>query len=133
MSKPIIAAKAPAKTELEAGKNYYWCRCGRSQSQPFCDGSHRGTEFTPQAFTPKEDGEAHLCMCKHTGNPPYCDGSHAKLPKEDEQPLQNVNASSGSVQPTPEEPTVKTIHDFTTQWDTENEEPTTRSVAAATA
>ena len=76
---PKIAQKGPYSVDLEAGKSYHWCACGRSQNQPFCDGSHRVTEFTPLAFTAKETKSAHLCGCKHTKNAPYCDGSHAKL------------------------------------------------------
>jgi len=76
---PKIAQKGPFAVKLEAGKNYHWCACGGSKNQPFCDGSHKGTEFTPLSFTAEKSGEAHLCGCKHTKNPPYCDGSHAKL------------------------------------------------------
>ena len=79
MSKPIIAAKEPAVVNLEDGKDYYWCSCGRSASQPFCDGSHAGTDFVPEHFTVLESGEAGLCQCKHTKNPPFCDCSHAHL------------------------------------------------------
>ncbi|HHO69367.1 MAG TPA: CDGSH iron-sulfur domain-containing protein [Gammaproteobacteria bacterium] len=66
----------PVEVELEAGKTYYWCRCGRSASQPFCDGSHKGTGVEPLAFSPEQAGKAWLCVCKRTANPPYCDGSH---------------------------------------------------------
>lgn len=76
---PKIAKKGPFAVDLEAGKNYHWCTCGGSKNQPFCDGTHKGTEFVPFAFTAKESGTAHLCGCKHTKNPPYCDGSHRKL------------------------------------------------------
>ena len=76
---PKIAQKGPYSVDLEAGKSYHWCACGRSQNQPFCDGSHKVTEFTPLAFTATETKSAHLCGCKHTKNAPYCDGSHAKL------------------------------------------------------
>ena len=76
---PTIAKKGPFAVDLEAGKNYHWCTCGKSQKQPFCDGSHKGSEFTPLAFTPEKTGTAYLCGCKHTKNPPYCDGSHSKL------------------------------------------------------
>ncbi len=78
-SEPIIAAKAPAKVELEAGKAYFWCRCGRSGNQPFCDGSHRDTGISPLEFTAEKSGNAFLCQCKATANAPFCDGSHAKL------------------------------------------------------
>lgn len=111
MSKPVIAGRKPVGVELNANEEYYWCSCGRSQSQPFCDGSHAGTEFTPLAFKPDESGEAYLCLCKHTSNPPYCDGSHARLGAADAEDKPAPSAG-GSVAPTPEEPTVKFIHDL---------------------
>lgn len=76
---PIIAKKGPFAVELEVGKNYHWCACGKSANQPFCDGSHKGSGITPKSFTPEKSGEAHLCGCKHTKNPPYCDGTHHSL------------------------------------------------------
>jgi len=78
MTEPVIAAKQPVVMELDAG-TYHWCTCGRSAGQPFCDGSHQGTDFTPMAFTVEEKKKVALCACKHTGNPPFCDGAHAKL------------------------------------------------------
>ena len=80
MSEPKIAAREPIGVELEAGKTYYFCTCGKSANQPFCDGSHSSTEFQPQAFTAEKDGKAFLCQCKRTGNAPFCDGAHSKLP-----------------------------------------------------
>ncbi len=79
MTNPIIAEKSPAKVELETGKTSYWCRCGRSKNQPFCDGSHTGTEFSPLEFIAEDTKTAYLCRCKHTGSPPYCDGTHKKF------------------------------------------------------
>lgn len=79
MSKPIIAANQPQKVSLKKGKKYYFCACGRSAKQPFCDGSHKVTSLTPREFTVDEDKEGWLCMCKHTGNPPFCDGTHKKF------------------------------------------------------
>ena len=80
MSQESDATKfTPIEVSLEAEKKYYWCTCGRSQSQPFCDGSHKGTFFVPQAFSVNEDKKAWLCTCKKTGNGPYCDGTHSKL------------------------------------------------------
>ena len=77
--KPKVAAKAPAKVTLEAGKKYFYCTCGQSGTQPFCDGSHSGTGFSPQPFVAENDGDAFLCQCKGTGNAPFCDGSHTKV------------------------------------------------------
>ena len=78
-TRPIIAAKSPARVELEAGKNYTWCRCGRSGSQPFCDGSHAGTGISPVSFVADKTGPAVLCRCKATGDAPFCDGSHMRI------------------------------------------------------
>jgi CDGSH-type Zn-finger protein len=78
MSEPVIADKKPAVLGLELG-TYYWCSCGQSQNQPFCDGSHKGTAFTPLAFEVTEKKQVALCNCKHTGNLPYCDGAHTRL------------------------------------------------------
>lgn len=78
MSEPVIAAKMPAVLELEKG-TYYWCACGRSQNQPFCDGSHAGTGFEPIRYELEEDRRVALCQCKHTGNSPLCDGQHKHL------------------------------------------------------
>ena len=76
---PKIAQKAPYKVEMEAGKAYFWCACGESKNQPFCDGSHKGSTFSPLAFTPAESKTAYLCGCKHSKNAPYCDGAHKAL------------------------------------------------------
>lgn len=110
---PVIAAKSPSKVTLEKGKTYNWCACGRSANQPFCDGSHRGTEFTPLSFEAEEDGDAFLCRCKRTGNAPFCDGTHARL-SEDAAPMPasvDKNAMPSPVA-TPEEPHVALIHDM---------------------
>ena len=78
MSEPTIAAKKPAILELEPG-DYYWCSCGQSSNQPYCDGSHAGTEFTPLKFSVEEKKQVALCQCKKTNNPPFCDGTHSQL------------------------------------------------------
>lgn len=78
MDKPIIAEKAPKMMTLEVG-TYYWCACGRSKNQPFCDGSHKGTDIAPLAFDIKEKKDVWLCQCKHSTNKPFCDGSHRSI------------------------------------------------------
>jgi mannose-6-phosphate isomerase-like protein (cupin superfamily)/CDGSH-type Zn-finger protein len=81
MSTPVVARAKPCLVNLKAGRTYFWCACGRSAKQPFCDGSHKGTEFQPLQFTaPAGNEEGLLCGCKHTGTPPYCDGAHTNLP-----------------------------------------------------
>lgn len=83
MSEPVVADNKPMKVSLTAGEAYTFCACGRSDSQPFCDGSHKATGIAPQRFTPEGSGDAALCCCKHTGNTPYCDGSHKQFGPED--------------------------------------------------
>ncbi|QZZ21469.1 CDGSH iron-sulfur domain-containing protein [Leptothermofonsia sichuanensis E412] len=78
MSEPVIFDTKPVVMDLEPG-SYYWCSCGQSANQPFCDGSHKGTGFTPLKFEIAETKTVALCNCKHTGNTPFCDGSHSKL------------------------------------------------------
>ncbi len=79
MTKGEIAAKAPIGVDVKAGKNYFWCACGKSAKQPFCDGSHKDTEFTPIKWTAEEDGKKFFCACKQTDGQPFCDGSHKDL------------------------------------------------------
>ena len=78
--KPVVAHRKGFYYQVKAGKRYFWCRCGRSKSQPFCDGSHAGTPFTPLEFVARQDEEVIFCGCKHTGSAPFCDGSHSNLP-----------------------------------------------------
>ena len=78
MDKPHIADKKPVVLELEPG-TYWWCACGLSKNQPWCDGSHKGTPFRPVKFEVKEKKRYALCLCKHTKKPPLCDGSHKHL------------------------------------------------------
>lgn len=79
MSTPEIPQKAPYPVDVEAGKTYYWCTCGRSASQPFCDGSHKDTSFTPERFEAGESRTLYFCGCKATGKAPLCDGTHSKI------------------------------------------------------
>ncbi len=76
---PVIAQKGPYQVTLEAGKNYFWCTCGKSAKQPFCDGSHKGSTFNPQKVTVDKTATYNLCGCKGTDDKPFCDGSHNML------------------------------------------------------
>ncbi len=80
MSAPVSAQPKPFLVTLEAGRTYFWCACGRSASQPFCDGSHAGTGITPRKLVAPRTEEALLCGCKHTCGAPFCDGAHTNLP-----------------------------------------------------
>ena len=114
MSNPIIADNKPVKVSLSKGKKYHFCTCGRSKSQPFCDGSHVGTSFTPRVIVSDEDDEAYLCACKHTANTPFCDGTHKKFSAEDVGKEGPGRTEKPSELPTAiatlEEPTVEFIH-----------------------
>ena len=79
MDKPTIAGKSPVPVQLEAGKTYAWCACGKSAKQPFCDGAHKGSAFVPKIFVAEETKTAYLCNCKQTANPGFCDGTHKSL------------------------------------------------------
>lgn len=78
MTSPTIPQKAPYPVAVEAGKSYFWCACGRSARQPFCDGSHKGSSFSPVKFEATESKTVYFCGCKHSGKAPLCDGTHAK-------------------------------------------------------
>ena len=117
MSKPMIADNKPIKVELIADTEYYFCTCGRSNNQPYCDGSHNGTEFEPHKFSVKKSKDAYLCQCKHTKNVPFCDGTHTQF-SNDEVGTQGNNidikttTSSTTAKATIEEPTVEFIHEL---------------------
>lgn len=119
MKNPVIADNKPVKVSLSRGQEYHFCTCGRSNSQPFCDGSHAGTSFTPRVIVSDEEQEAYLCACKHTRNTPFCDGSHKQFSDEqvgkegpgispDESPVPKVRA-------TDEEPNVEFIHQLASE------------------
>ena len=76
MSEPVRAADAPVSVEVEAGKRYFWCACGRSATQPFCDGAHKGSGIVPVQYTATASRAVHFCACKATKKAPLCDGSH---------------------------------------------------------
>lgn len=109
MSKAKIADRKPIKVALKKGEEQYWCACGLSKNQPFCDGSHRSTDITPKKFVAEESGDAYLCMCKQSKNAPYCDGTHAKLKEEDNTSSSEAPSINGS---TKEEPTIAYIKEL---------------------
>lgn len=79
MSKPHIAAATPFAVDVEKGKDYYWCACGLSKSQPFCDGNHKGGEFVPTKYSADESKTVYFCGCKQSKNGTLCDGTHREL------------------------------------------------------
>ena len=83
MPEAVIAQRGPFAVVLEAGRSYAWCACGRSARQPFCDGSHKDTGFTPHIFKAEASGEQWFCGCKRTAGRPFCDGTHNTLPPAD--------------------------------------------------
>ncbi len=76
MDKPIRVSDKPYIVDVEAGKSYYWCSCGKSTQQPFCDGSHKGSDFKPIVYKASESKKVGFCGCKITANAPLCDGAH---------------------------------------------------------
>lgn len=124
MSNPVIADNKPRKVTLKKGEEYLFCTCGRSDDQPFCDGSHADTDFTPKSFVAEKDEQAVLCQCKYTGDAPFCDGTHARFDKEqvgkegpedddggDESDKDDGDsAKAPEAKATQEEPTVAFIH-----------------------
>lgn len=114
MTKPIVADNKPVTVTLAKGQEYHFCTCGKSKSQPFCDGSHVGTSFTPRVIVSDEEGEAYLCACKHTANTPFCDGTHKQFTQDDigkEGPGVKLPSSAlPEAVATKEEPTVTFIH-----------------------
>ncbi|HIG61187.1 MAG TPA: CDGSH iron-sulfur domain-containing protein [Gammaproteobacteria bacterium] len=79
MAQADIAQKAPFPLEVEAGKTYFWCACGKSANQPLCDGSHQGSDFLPMKYEAKQSTKLYFCGCKQTQGAPLCDGSHSDL------------------------------------------------------
>ena len=79
MTKGAVAANQPIAVDVEEGKAYFWCSCGKSSKQPFCDGSHKGSEFSPMAWKAEASGTKWFCACKQTNGQPFCDGSHKGL------------------------------------------------------
>ena len=79
MNKAIIAQKGPYSIDVKEGKTYYWCSCGQSKKQPFCDSSHKGTAFHPVVYKATETNKKYFCGCKQTSKQPLCDESHSNL------------------------------------------------------
>jgi CDGSH iron-sulfur domain-containing protein 3 len=79
MSEPVIAQKAPYGVDVEEGQKYFWCSCGKSAKQPFCDGAHKGSDFKPFIYEATESGKLYFCGCKNTKGSPFCDGTHSTL------------------------------------------------------
>jgi len=114
MSNPVVADNKPVKVSLSKGQEYHFCTCGKSKSQPFCDGSHVGTSFNPKVIVAEEEGDAYLCACKHSGNIPFCDGTHNQFNDEiigKEGPGIKLKPTESPIaKATVEEPTVEFIH-----------------------
>ncbi len=112
MSNPVAADNKPVKVTLKKGESKWWCACGLSQNQPYCDGSHKSTDITPLEFKAEKDGDAYLCNCKKTGSKPYCDGSHKDVKIEEigkEVKTTSKLSDPLDAKPTREEPTLARI------------------------
>ena len=79
MDSPVVARPKPCLINVKAGRSYFWCSCGRSRNQPFCDGSHKGTGLAPLQHIPAKSAKVWFCGCKATGKSPLCDGTHNRL------------------------------------------------------
>lgn len=117
MTKPVVADNKPKEVEVKEGEEYFFCTCGLSDNQPFCDGSHQGTDLSPKGFTAEKTEKAALCQCKQTGNAPFCDGTHSKIPEDkvgEEFELSKKSGDGEMPEPekTKEEPTVTFIHEL---------------------
>ena len=114
MKNPIIADNKPVKVSLSKGQEYHFCTCGKSKSQPFCDGSHVGTTFTPRVIVSEQDEDAYLCACKHSRNTPFCDGTHQQFTNEQIGTEGPGISADESLMPKPratsEEPSLELIH-----------------------
>ncbi|WP_371187487.1 glutamate synthase-related protein [Thalassotalea maritima] len=118
MSNPIIADNKPVKVNLEKDKKYFFCTCGRSASQPFCDGAHVGSSFKPKPFVANNNEEAYLCQCKYSASQPFCDGSHGQFKADDighegqsiADAADKTENDMPKAQNSKEEPTVEFIH-----------------------
>lgn len=119
MKNPIIADNKPVKVTLSKGQEYHFCTCGKSKSQPFCDGSHLGTDFNPRVIVSDKDEEAFLCACKHTKNTPFCDGTHMQFSDEEVGKEGPGVVTPKELMPSPkdtqEEPTLEQIHQLATE------------------
>lgn len=116
LKNPVIYDNRPKKVQLEKGKEYFFCACGLSQNQPFCDDSHKGSGFAPKKFTAEESGDGFLCLCKHSTNLPYCNGTHKQF-DDDQVGKQGPGIKDGADEipaatPTLEEPSVAFIHEL---------------------
>jgi CDGSH-type Zn-finger protein len=90
MARPIIARNGPYFVHVDAGRTYFWCSCGKSKQQPFCDGTHAGSGFGPVAYMPARTGQIELCGCKHSTKAPRCDGAHQRMREDNDDPTDGL-------------------------------------------